>query len=63
MNGLQLENIDRHGSLSQKVFRHHARLHFPGLRPLFEKRLDEAFTAEIGSHQDEDGKQCQCDSA
>ena len=63
MNGLQLDNIDQVGSLSQKIFRHHARLQFPRLRPLLEKRLGEAFATEISNHQSGDGKQCQCYSA
>ncbi|KAL9095068.1 MAG: hypothetical protein Q9165_002670 [Trypethelium subeluteriae] len=56
IDGLKLDGMDRDGSLSQKVFRHHARLHLPNLQPLLQKRLEEAWTRELQSQNVKDGQ-------
>jgi hypothetical protein len=55
IDGLPIDGMDKNGSLSQKVFRHQARLHLPTLQPLLEKRLGEAFKSEIDSQLETDG--------
>ncbi|KAM0129464.1 hypothetical protein ACHAO1_008478 [Botrytis cinerea] len=56
INGLKLNNMDKNGGLSQKVFRHHARLHLPGLQPLMEKRVRDTIKGEIGGRKTNQGK-------
>ena len=56
IDGLKVDGLDQNGSLSQKVFRHHARLHLPSLQLLYEKRLEEAFVREVDSQKKKDGK-------
>jgi len=56
IDGLQLDNIDQNESLSQKVFRHHARIQLPNMQPLLEGRLEEAFAIEVDSHNRKDGE-------
>ncbi|KAG9237433.1 cytochrome P450 [Amylocarpus encephaloides] len=51
IDGLSVDNIDKNGSLSQKVFRHQARLHLPSMQSLLQQRLDEGFASEIDSHK------------
>ena len=55
IDGLRLDNIDQHGSLSPKIFRHYARIQLPSMQPLLEARLEEAFATEIGTHNYKDG--------
>lgn len=55
IDGLKVDNMDQNGSLSQKTFRHHARLHLPSLQPLLRRRLEEAFATEIDSHERKHG--------
>ncbi|KAL9041307.1 MAG: hypothetical protein Q9180_001365 [Flavoplaca navasiana] len=47
--------MDETGSVSQKAFRHHARLHLPSLQPLLRARLDESFAKELAICSKEDG--------
>ena len=47
--------MDKNGNLSQKVFRHHARLHLPCLQPLLQKRLEESFVTEVDDQKKERG--------
>jgi hypothetical protein len=55
IDGLSVDNIDKNGSLSQKVFRHHARLHLPSLRSLMQERLKEGLKTEIDNQKQEKG--------
>lgn len=56
IDGLKINGLDHNGSLSQKTFRHYARLHLPSLQPLLRKRLDETFATEIDSHANKHGE-------
>ena len=56
INGIKIDSLDKNGNLSQKVFRHHARLHLPSLQPLLHERVEEAFATEIESQKMEYGE-------
>ncbi|KAI4090295.1 MAG: hypothetical protein LQ344_004843 [Seirophora lacunosa] len=55
IDGIKVDGMNETGSVSQKTFRYHARLHLPDSKPLLKIRLDEALAAELTTCGKENG--------
>ena len=56
IDGLQIQDSDPNGSVSQNVFKYRLRSYLPALRPVLKQRLEESFKKDLIGKTNKDGE-------
>ena len=56
IDGLQFQDSDPNGSVSQNVFKFRLRSYLPALRPVLQQRLEESFKKDLIGETNNDGE-------